>query len=85
MKIADVAFQQMRASGASTIMYGDGLLADIGHDAKVRARHPLDRMISVLNALERDPRFEKMYIRGMDSAGRSRLVRGFRIKENING
>lgn len=81
--IADHAVEIMRASGINVVMYGDGILTDIAGEAGVENRvpHPLNRMRSVLNALEGDVRFEKARIRGMDCRGRERVVRGFWLRE----
>lgn len=83
--IADHAVRIMRECDITIVMWGDGVLTTIGDDAGVKARHPLDVMGAVLAGLSRDKaRFEPCYIRGHDSAGRSRKVRGFKLKEEAH-
>jgi hypothetical protein len=64
------------------IMWGDGLLNDVvyGHVTGRMAKHPLDRMIVALNALERAPDlFRKTHVHAHDSACRERVVRCFQL------
>jgi hypothetical protein len=64
------------------IMWGDGLLNDAsyGHVTGKMSKHPLDRMIMALNALERAPDlFEKRHVRAHDSNCHERLVRSFKL------
>jgi hypothetical protein len=87
MKIGDAAVSEMTKDGIRIVMWGDGILTTIYYKAMegaVRkdrvARHPLDAMSRVLAALALDARFIPCKIRGHDSRGRPRLVRGFELK-----
>lgn len=83
VRLADrIAHAMIEADYGDTIMWGDGLLNDVayGHVKGKMAKHPLDRMIVALNALERAPDlFEKRMIHGCDCSGNNRLVRGFKL------
>jgi hypothetical protein len=82
-RLADrIAHAMIADDYGATIMWGDGLLNDVacGHVSGRLSRHPLDRMIAALNALERAPDlFEKRMIRACDSNGSERVVRGFKL------
>lgn len=83
VRLADrIAHAMIAEDYGSTIMWGDGLLNDVayGHVTGRMANHPFDRMLAALNALERAPDlFEKRHIRGCDSRGQNRLIRGFKL------
>jgi len=82
--IAAAAVRIMRERDVKIVMWGDGILADIGGAVPVKgdqSTHPLAQMQRVLAALGRDDRFEACKIRGHDNAGRPRTVRGFELKE----
>lgn len=85
VRLADRIAHAMIADDGYTdcIMWGDGLLNDcvVDHGSKAKmARHPLDRMIIALNALERAPDlFEKRRIHAHDSNANARVVRSFRL------
>ena len=81
-KVADAMEAALIIDGTHTVMWGDGILVDVGQGL-VKAAHPLDVMQAVLNALGRDTeRFERMNIRGHDKNGKQRIVRGFRLKNS---
>lgn len=80
MSIADTAIKLMTRDNRKTIMWGDGLLVDICHEAGVKAHHPIVAMQKVLAALERDHRFTKHMTLGHDHRARPRRVRSFEIK-----
>jgi hypothetical protein len=83
VRLADhIARAMIDQEYGDTIMWGDGLLNDIAvdHVKGKLGRHPLDRMIAALNALERAPDlFEKGMIHGCDCSGHNRVVRGFKL------
>jgi hypothetical protein len=82
-RLADrIAHAMLAEDFGSTIMWGDGLLNDVsyGHVSGRLSKHPLNRMILALNALERAPDlFEKRMIHAHDSNNSERLVRGFKL------
>jgi hypothetical protein len=65
------------------IMWGDWLLNDcvVDHGCTGKmARHPLDRMIVALNALERAPDlFQKQHVHAHDCNANARVVRSFKL------
>lgn len=80
-RIANVMLDPDSGYG-NVIMWGDGLLNDVayGHVTGRMSKHPLDRMIMALNALERAPDlFQKSWTLAHDSNGRQRRVRSFRL------
>lgn len=84
--IGDLTIAYMKseeAGGCYTLMWGDGALCDIAHDAGVTIQHPLNKIDRAIRALEGDKRFIKRRIHGMDSRGRSRVVRGFELREEF--
>jgi hypothetical protein len=65
--------------GLATAIFGDPVLVDAGRGL-VKATHPLDVMVAVLDGMARDrTRFEPMRVTAKDSSGRERTVRGFRL------
>lgn len=77
-KITDVAIELMKKEGSEYIGYESfGLLDDVffeckkrgivkeigSYGGKIRRPHPLNRHQVVLNALDRDKRFEKFFIK----------------------
>jgi hypothetical protein len=83
--IADVAIRIMRERDVRIVMWGDGILSDIGGAVPVKgdqSTHPLAQMQRVLAAMGRDKRFIAGRYRGHDNAGRARTVRGFELKES---
>ncbi len=81
-----LAAQREQGWPGDTITRGDCAtlddIADRSGFLALHPMHPLDRHIRVLNALERDPRFEKFLFRCVDSGGvRERLVRAFRLRK----
>ena len=66
--------------GFDSVIWGDvGPVSQAITRAGVKAGHPLDRHQRVINALERSPLFEKRLVHAMDSRGRRRVVRGFKL------
>ena len=94
--IGTIAIELLKKSGDNCIGYNEfGLLIDVFSDALERGlikdigcrggclrSHPLNKHQVVLNALDRDCRFEKFYINCCGS-GREARVREFRIKEGV--
>ena len=84
--MAILTAQRERGWPGDLIAWGDCYTLDeiaerSGFDA-LHPLHPLDRHIRILNALDRDPRFEKFLFRCVDSGGvRERLVRAFRLRK----
>jgi hypothetical protein len=79
--ICDNIVAYMKREGCYTLMWGDGALCDIAGASGVSETHPLNKIDRSIRALEGDKRFTKMRIHGMDSRGRSRIVRGFNLLE----
>lgn len=83
VRLADrIAHAMIEDGYGQHIMWGDGLLNDAayGHVKGRLSRHPLDRMIAALNALDRAPDlFEKHWYSGIDSNGRPRRLRAFKL------
>ena len=83
--VALLAAQRARGWPGDLIAWGDCYTLDeiadhSGFDA-LHPLHPLDRHRRILDALDRDPRFEKFFFRCVDSGGvRERLVRAFRLR-----
>jgi hypothetical protein len=82
IRLADrIAHAMIEQDYGSSIMWGDGLLNDVayGHVKGRRSKHPLDRQLAALDALERAPDlFQKHYIRLHTGPG-ERLVRSFKL------
>ncbi len=81
--IGDNTIAYMNSVGCYTLMWGDGALCDIAYESGVTIHHPLNKIDRAIRALETDKRFVKMRIHGMDSRGRSRIVRGFNLREEF--
>jgi hypothetical protein len=89
--IADVAVVVLKRTDNPGVMWGDTMLLDEIAATCVQttlmqrkdgtATHPLARHKRILDALERDKRFEKWYIRFNGLVGRS-LVRSFRLRKD---
>lgn len=79
--IADVAIAVMQERDVRCVIWLDGILDEIASRAGCKGKHPLSRKATVMNALERDSRFEKRMFRGHDSLGHVRLVRSFWLIE----
>ena len=79
--IGDNTIAYMKREECYTLMWGDGALCDIAYDSGVTIQHPLNKITRAVRALEGDKRFTKMKINGHDSRGRSRIVRGFNLRE----
>ena len=81
--VSQAVAAQMRVEGCFTVMWLDGWILDqVGDMVRVKIDHPMNRMRAIFSHLERCPMFEKRRIRGMDSRGRDRVVRGFRLRED---
>lgn len=86
-RLGDAMIEAM-SPNISWVMWGDAYLLDAAYYA-VHSRphaipHPLNRWQRVLNALDRDERFEKSYCRldlWIGECYRKRLVRSFKLKE----
>jgi len=88
-KIGTVAIEVMKEQGSIYVSVGEfGLLHDIFDEAIKRKvakplkwHHPLNVFQRILNALDRDERFEKehIYFTGIHK----NAVRSFKIKENF--
>lgn len=88
--IADATVAYLQAHGETIIGYGhldalDRVANAAGYHAlyyRTTRDHPLNRHKAVLDALDRDPRFEKFLFRCMVNGTRDqeRLVRAFRLK-----
>ena len=80
--VSEIVADNMRREKCFTVIWLDGWVLDhVGHLVNVKVDHPLNRMRAIFAHLERSPMFEKRRIRGMDSSGRDRIVRGFRLKK----
>ena len=85
--IGTAMLELMREHEIDRVMWGDAWLLDTafsksGSQAKVR--HPLNRWQTVLNALSKDSRFEKHFIKidlWINGCYRDRFVRCFKPKE----
>lgn len=93
--IADVAIELMKSENETMIgMVGFGLAQEVWEESFKRGivkqigsrsgedwSHPIDKIIRVCNALDRDKRFEKMLIRccGYGINGGERLIREFKL------
>lgn len=86
--IADITIEVLKETGNSGVMWGDTYLLDeiaikcthtnlVGHEV-----HPLNRHKRILDALDKDDRFEKFYIRMRGMKGN--LWRSFRLKDSVN-
>jgi hypothetical protein len=87
--IADIAVEVLKETGNHGVMWGDCSLLDeiaikcthtnlVGHGV-----HPLNRHKRILDALDRDGRFEKFYIRMKGERG-NQMWRSFKLKEMKN-
>ena len=85
MRIADHIAAYMIENDLSHLMWGDGHLVNAAHDHvcfKTKPKHPLNVMDAACAAMDRAPDlFIKSHIRGMDSKGRPRVVRSFKLKQ----
>lgn len=96
-KITDIAIEVLKEEKAIHIGYNEfgmlddvfdralkeGIVANVGSRGGKRNSHPLNNQQVVLNALDRDERFEKFYIKLHNSAGKQCIVREFRLKEEL--
>lgn len=80
-RIAEIALAYMEREGHKSLVWGDGALCSIGHEAGIKLKnpHPMNMIQRVADALSRQPALiETFYIHGCDQRGRSRTVRAFR-------
>lgn len=83
--IGTTMIQLLQEKERNTVMWGDADVLDDAYrlsGAKARGKylHPLNRWQRVMNALDRDSRFEKGYIRIDVFRTGNRLVRVFKLK-----
>lgn len=89
--IADIAVEVLRETDNPGIMHGDVVLLDMiavraTHTTLMKRKdgkytHPLNRHKRILDALGKDPRFEKYYITMPGLIGNP-YWRSFKLKEN---
>jgi len=92
--IADIVVEVLKETDNPGIMYGDVVLLDMvanraTHTTLMKRKngkctHPLNRHNRILDALEKDERFEKFYIRMRGIRG-NQLWRSFKLKDSVNG
>ena len=81
-RVADKIAARMREIGITRCCWGDGFLSENFSSRSLKTDHPLDRITSNCNSMERAPDlFEKYFIRGHDCGGRPRNVRAFLLKD----
>jgi len=94
-KLGDVAMDVMVEENSEWIGYNEygmldevydrakqeGVIKPIGSRGGKSREHPLNNHLVVLNALDRDKRFVKSYIRIGNDAGRQVLCREFQVKK----
>ncbi len=95
-RISDIAIEVMLDENSNYIGYNEygmldevwsrsfdaGIVKEIGSRGGMNRSHPINKQNVVLAALDRDPRFEKSFIRCCDRNGiAERLVREFRLKD----
>lgn len=82
--IADIAVEVLLETNNSGVMWGDtGLLDMIAEKCthtNLMQLHPLDRHKRILDALDKDPRFDKKYVR-INEKG-DPLWRSFKLKKD---
>lgn len=91
--IADITIEVLKETDNQGIMWGDAFLLDMiaeRCDAQLHTTlrtkkdgthvHPLNRHNRILNALDKDPRFEKMYFHARGMRG-NQWWRSFKLKE----
>jgi len=88
--IADITVEVLKETDNKGIMYGDTVLLDMVaerciHTTLMRKKdgawtHPLVRHYRILNALEKDKRFEKYYFERRGMVG-NKYWRSFKLKE----
>jgi len=89
--IADIVVEVLQETGNPGIMWGDTVLLDMvaercNHTTLKKKKngswtHPLDRHNRILDALDKDPRFEKQYFHARGMRG-NQWWRSFRLKTN---
>ena len=90
--IAEHMRDMMIEDGVSAVMWGDGVLVTCAYRAGCQPGHPLNKMVQVLDALERTKSGRELFVKGyvsLDGAfwqsGASRRVRSFRLREKPEG
>lgn len=80
-KVGDITLEVLKETDNPAVMWGDcGLLDTIGERAGWGRMHPLVRWQRVLNALDRDERFEKWLVDIGEITRGPRYVRKFNPK-----
>lgn len=81
--IADIVIEVLNETDNGGIMFGDTFLLDMVADrcthTTLMKKHPLIRHNRILNALEKDNRFEKFYVRMSGMLG-NQFWRSFKLK-----
>lgn len=98
-QIGDIAIEVMKEEGIENIGFNEfgmldevfdrakkeGIVKEVGSRGGNLNPHPINRQNVVLNALDRDKRFEKYFIQCCDRTGmREVLVREFKLKERVD-
>jgi hypothetical protein len=82
IKLANKIYSELIKRDIESVMWGDGILVDIGYEigVKLKKPHPLNMMTRLCAVMRTAPHlFEHRYIRGIDSLGRDRLVNGYKV------
>lgn len=80
----------MKRESIDRVMWGDAFTLDRAYyesGSKAKNNHPLNRWQHVLNALDRDERFEKWFVKidlGWNDCFHPRLVRCFKLREEAD-
>ena len=81
--IADIVIEVLNETDNGGIMFGDTVLLDMVADRCIHTtlmkKHPLIRHNRILNALEKDNRFEKFYVKMPGMLG-NQFWRSFKLK-----
>ena len=81
--IADYAVEVLKETDNPSVMWGDCYLLDMIAEkcvhTNLRKQHPLNRHKRILDALEKDNRFEKWFIRMRGMRG-NQMWRSFKLK-----
>jgi len=84
--IADITIEVLNETDNPGVMFGDVTLLDMiavkCTHTNLMEKHPLTRHNRILNALQRDSRFEKFYVRMRGMRG-NQLWRSFKLKEQF--
>lgn len=82
--IADITVEVLHETDNPSIMYGDTVLLDMiakrCTHTNLMSKHPLVRHSRILNALDKDSRFEKYYFERRGYRG-NKYWRSFKLKE----